>query len=66
MIDDKLIQVSKVTGRGHTSGISLAVAQIVFRHGGDIVITGRRVEKTEAVRCLLAGCKLTAYCWCIK
>lgn len=40
---------------GGTSGIGLAVAQIVLRQGGKVVVTGRRADKTEATRHLLAS-----------
>lgn len=43
---------------GGTSGMGLAVAQIVLRQGGKVVITGRRADKTEAARRLLAADEL--------
>lgn len=43
---------------GGTSGMGLAVAQIVLRQGGKVVITGQRADKTEAARRLLAADEL--------
>ena len=50
-----LFEGQKLLVVGGTSGIGLAVAQIVLRQGGKVVITGRRADKTEAARRLLAS-----------
>ena len=53
-----LFKGQKLLVVGGTSGMGLAVAQIVLRQGGKVVITGRRADKTDAARRLLAADEL--------
>ena len=55
-----LFKGQKLLVVGGTSGMGLAVAQIVLRQGGKVVITGRRADKTDAARRLLAADELLA------
>ena len=50
-----LFEGQKLLVVGGTSGMGLAVAQTILRQGGKVVITGRRADKTEAARHLLAS-----------
>ena len=55
-----LFKGQKLLVVGGTSGMGLAVAQIVLRQGGKVVITGRRADKTDAAHGLLAADDLLA------
>jgi len=54
---------------GATSGIGKATADIFARHGCNIIITGRRAEKLEAMHHLLEekyGVKVLPYCFDVR